>query len=147
MSRLPPAEFVPAAGQGAIAVTATDSDVVETVRSAVDHPRTRVATTVERTVLAELNGGCVAPIGVSAGVRGEHVHTRVRVLSTDGTDEVSATRDLPIRSHAAAAAAFAADLAERGAADLIAAARAAVDDSDDDVGGGEAVAGGDDADV
>ena len=147
MSRLPPAEFVPAAGQGAIAVTATDPDVVETVRSAVDHPRTRVATTVERTVLAELNGGCVAPIGVSAGVRGEHVHTRVRVLSTDGTDEVSATRDLPIRSHAATAAAFAADLAERGAADLIAAARAAVDDSDDDVGGGEAVAGGDDADV
>ncbi|WP_418285967.1 hydroxymethylbilane synthase [Halorubrum sp. DTA46] len=123
-TRLPREEFVPAAGQGAIAVTATDPDVIETVRSAIDHPRTRVAVTVERTILGELNGGCVAPIGVSALVQGEHVHTRVRVLSTDGTEEVAGTRDLPIRSHAKAAEAFAADLADRGAADLIAAARA-----------------------
>jgi hydroxymethylbilane synthase len=122
-TRLPREEFVPAAGQGAIAVTATDPDVIEAVRSAVDHPRTRVAVTVERTILGELNGGCVAPIGVSALVQGEHVHTRVRVLSTDGTEEVADTRDLPIRSHAKAAEAFAADLADRGAADLIAAAR------------------------
>ena len=127
MTRLPRAEFVPAAGQGAIAVTATDPDVVETVRSAVDHPRTRVAATVERTILADLNGGCIAPIGVSALVQGEHVHARVRVLSTDGTEEVSGTRDLPIRDHAGAAASFAADLADRGAADLIAEARKAVD--------------------
>jgi len=122
-TRLPREEFVPAAGQGAIAVTATDPDVIEDVRSAVDHPRTRVAVTVERTILGELNGGCVAPIGVSALVQGERVHTRVRVLSTDGTEEVADTRDLPIRSHAKAAEAFAADLADRGAADLIAAAR------------------------
>jgi hydroxymethylbilane synthase len=122
-TRLPREEFVPAAGQGAIAVTATDPDVIEDVRSAVDHPRTRVAVTVERTILGELNGGCVAPIGVSALVQGEHVHTRVRVLSTDGTEEVADTRDLPIRSHAKAAEEFAADLAERGAADLIEAAR------------------------
>ena len=122
-TRLPREEFVPAAGQGAIAVTATDPAVTQTVRSAIDHPRTRVAVTVERTILGELNGGCVAPIGVSALVQGEHVHTRVRVLSTDGDEEVAATRDLPIRSHAKAAESFAADLADRGAADLIAAAR------------------------
>lgn len=126
-TRLAREEFVPAAGQGAIAVTAVDDEVVEAVRSAVDHPRTRVATTVERTVLAELNGGCIAPIGVSALVQGEHVHVRARVLSTDGTDEVSGTRDLPIRSHATTAASFAADLADRGAAELIADAREEVD--------------------
>jgi hydroxymethylbilane synthase len=122
-TRLPREEFVPAAGQGAIAVTAGDPDVIEAVRDAVDHARTRVAVTVERTVLGELNGGCVAPIGVSAMVQGEHVHVRARVLSTDGTEEVADTRDLPIRSHATAAAEFAADLADRGADDLIAEAR------------------------
>ncbi|ELZ45785.1 porphobilinogen deaminase [Halorubrum californiense DSM 19288] len=127
-TRLPREEFVPAAGQGAIAVTASDPDVVEAVRDAVDHPRTRVAVTVERTVLGELNGGCVAPIGVSAMVQGEHVHVRARVLSTDGTDEVADTRDLPIRSHATAAAEFAADLADRGADDLIAEAREEADE-------------------
>ena len=122
-TRLPREEFVPAAGQGAIAVTASDPDVIEAVREAVDHPRTRAAVTVERTVLGELNGGCVAPIGVSALVKGEHVHVRARVLSTDGTEEVADTRDLPVRSHATAAAEFAADLADRGADDLIAEAR------------------------
>ena len=122
-TRLPREEFVPAAGQGAIAVTASYPGVIEAVRDAVDHPRTRVAVTVERTVLGELNGGCVAPIGVSAMVQGEHVHVRARVLSADGTEEVADTRDLPIRSHATAAAEFAADLADRGAADLIAEAR------------------------
>ncbi|SNR38260.1 hydroxymethylbilane synthase [Halorubrum vacuolatum] len=129
-TRLPREEFVPAAGQGAIAVTATDPDVIETVRSTVDHPRTRVAVTVERTVLAELNGGCIAPIGVSALVQGEHVHVRARVLSIDGTEEVAGARDLPIENHAKAAEAFAAELADRGAADLIAAAREEVDADD-----------------
>jgi hydroxymethylbilane synthase len=126
-TRLPREEFVPAAGQGAIAVTASDPDVIEAVRKAVDHPRTRVAVTAERTVLGELNGGCIAPIGVSAMVQGEHVHVRARVLSTDGTEEVAATRDLPIRSYATAAAAFADDLADRGAAELIEEARAEAD--------------------
>ncbi|SDG17342.1 hydroxymethylbilane synthase [Halorubrum xinjiangense] len=131
-TRLPREEFVPAAGQGAIAVTASDPDVIEAVRDAVDHPRTRVAVTVERTVLGELNGGCVAPIGVSAMVQGEHVHVRARVLSTDGTEEVADTRDLPVRSHATAAAEFAADLADRGADDLIAEAREAAETGEDD---------------
>lgn len=126
-TRLQREEFVPAAGQGAIAVTATDPDVVETVRSAVDHPRTRIATTVERTVLETLNGGCIAPIGVSALVQGEYVHTRVRVLSTDGTEEVADVRDLPIESHAQAAEAFADELADRGAAELIDRAREEAD--------------------
>ena len=139
-TRLPREEFVPAAGQGAIAVTASDPDVIESVRDAVDHPRTRVAVTVERTVLGELNGGCVAPIGVSAMVQGEHVHVRARVLSTDGTEEVADTRDLPIRSHATAAAEFAADLAERGADDLIAEAREAAETGE----GSEAETGEDD---
>ncbi|TKX48230.1 hydroxymethylbilane synthase [Halorubrum sp. SD690R] len=126
-TRLPREEYVPAAGQGAIAVTASDPDVIKAVRKAVDHPRTRVAVTVERTILGELNGGCVAPIGVSAMVQGEHVHVRARVLSTDGTEEVADTRDLPIRSHATAAAEFAADLADRGADELIAEAREEAD--------------------
>ncbi|OTF10427.1 hydroxymethylbilane synthase [Halorubrum sp. SD612] len=126
-TRLPREEYVPAAGQGAIAVTASDPDVIKAVRKAVDHPRTRVAVTVERTILGELNGGCVAPIGVSAMVQGEHVHVRARVLSTDGTEEVADTRDLPIRSHATAAAEFAADLADRGGDELIAEAREEAD--------------------
>jgi hydroxymethylbilane synthase len=133
--RLPPTEFVPSPGQGAIAVTTrSDHEQLDRIREALDDPRTRVTTTVERTVLAELGGGCIAPIGVHAKLQGEYVHVTARVLSADGTEEVKASRDLPVRDHANAAAEFADSLADRGAADLIAAAR---DDADaDSVGGG-----------
>ncbi len=121
--RLEPTEFVPAPAQGAIAVTALDGEAAERVRSILDHPPTRVATTVERTVLAELGGGCVAPVGVYARLRGEVVDTVVRVLDRAGETEVAGSRELPADRHAEAAAAFAADLADEGAATLVEQAR------------------------
>ncbi|MFB6167269.1 MAG: hydroxymethylbilane synthase [Haloferacaceae archaeon] len=127
-TRLDRAEFVPAPGQGAIAVVAREgTDTAEQVHSRVDDPRTRVATTVERTVLAELGGGCIAPIGVAARLQGEYVHVDAVVCSTDGTEVVARTRDLPVEDHAEAAAALAADMAEEGAADLIDRAREAAE--------------------
>jgi hydroxymethylbilane synthase len=128
--RLERNEFVPAAGQGAIAVVAADPDVIDAVRSAVDHPRTRVETTVERTILSELGGGCIAPIGINAIVQGSYVHTTVRVLSQDGTEEVAETRDLDIDRYGQDARAFGRDLVERGADELIERARKRSDEDD-----------------
>ncbi len=127
-SRLERSEFVPAPGQGTIAVTASDPTVSETIRSEIDHPRTRVETTAERTVLSELGGGCVAPMGVYAVLKGDHVHLRTRVQSSDGSDEVADTRDLHVDNYAREARTFAAELADRGAAQLIAEAREVADD-------------------
>ncbi len=127
--RLDPTTFVPSPGQGAIAVTTRDDgDAVDRVRESVDHPRTRVETTVERTILSELGGGCIAPIGVYATLQGPYVHVTARVLSGDGEREVAGKRDLPVDDHVTAAADFAASLAERGAADLISEAREAAEE-------------------
>ncbi len=116
--RLSPTEFVPAPAQGVIAVTALEGNA-DTFYDALDHPPTRVTSTVERVILAELGGGCVAPIGVYARLRGEYVNTVVRVLSRDGTEEIAETRDLPVERHPSAAREFADDLREQGAAQLI----------------------------
>jgi hydroxymethylbilane synthase len=121
--RLPMDRFVPAPGQGALAVTAADRELADELRGVLDHPPTRVATTVERTVLDELGGGCVAPIGVNAVVQGSVVHTNVRVLDRAGEEEVRSSRDLPVDRHPRAARSFAAELREQGAAELIADAR------------------------
>ncbi|OIB55590.1 hydroxymethylbilane synthase [Natrialba sp. SSL1] len=120
---LPTGTFVPAPGQGALAVTATDGETATEIQSAIDHPRSRVETTVERTVLAELGGGCIAPIGIYAIIQGEYVHTAVSVFDRDGEESITATRDLPVENHATAAREFAQDLADRGAAELIENAR------------------------
>lgn len=116
---LPTESFVPAAGQGALAVAMADDDLAREVNDALDHPRSRVETTVERTVLATLGGGCVAPIGVHAVIQGEYVRTRVQVLARGGEPTISVTRDLPVERHAEAARDLAEELAERGARELI----------------------------
>ena len=120
---LPPRTVAPAPGQGAIAVTALDdSDASEAIHNAVDHPRTRVETTTERVILGTLGGGCIAPIGVYATVQSNVVHVVVQVYSQDGEESVTASRDLPTKQYVEQASAFADDLADRGAAELIDAA-------------------------
>ncbi len=117
---LPVESHVPAAGQGALAVaTLGGSAVTDAIQTALDHPPTRVATTVERIVLEELGAGCVAPLGINAIVQGDVVRTTVQVLSQDGSEELKETRGLDVETYAAAAREFAADLADRGAAELI----------------------------
>jgi len=118
---LPTGEFVPAPGQGALAVTAREgAEVSEALQSALDHPRSRVETTVERIVLEELGGGCIAPIGVHAFLQGEVVRTDVQVYSADGASAVTETRELDLDDYAREARELAADLADAGGAALIA---------------------------
>lgn len=112
-------EAVPAAGQGAIAVTARDGDLAEWLQSSIDDPRTRVETTVERIVLGELGGGCVAPIGVHAIIQGEHVHTEVQVLDRTGETSIDLVRDLPVDRYADEARKVVDELVDRGARELV----------------------------
>jgi len=115
---------VPATGQGALCVTARrGSDVVDELRDALEHVRTRVEVTTERVVLEELGGGCIAPIGVHALVQGETVRTAVQVFSRDGSEQVGETRELDAERYAEEARGLAADLRDRGAADLVENAR------------------------
>ena len=121
---LPTEEFTPAPGQGALAVTSLDTETAQNVNTVLDHPRTRVETTVERTILAELNGGCVAPIGVHGLIQGDNVHVDVQVFSQDGTEKIETSRDVSVEHHVRGARDVAAELRERGAAELIEEARA-----------------------
>jgi hydroxymethylbilane synthase len=72
--RLDPLTFVPAVGQGCVAleVRADDDESVALVAS-VDDPSTRHAVEVERAFLAELGAGCLLPVG--AYVASGRLHT------------------------------------------------------------------------
>ncbi len=84
---LPVEQFVPAAGQGALAlVTRTDRLPGDVIRKA-DHPGTRSEVELERSVLALLNAGCNSPLGVSAQALGRGLHLRAQLLSQDGSFE------------------------------------------------------------
>ncbi|MHC4294634.1 MAG: hydroxymethylbilane synthase, partial [Planctomycetota bacterium] len=65
--RLDPAEFLPACGQGAIAVEIRcDDGEIRDLIELLDHPDTRLAVAAERAFLRGLGGGCQVPIGAYA---------------------------------------------------------------------------------
>jgi len=92
--RLDPAEFLPACGQGALAVEirADDSRMAELCQ-ALDHRATRLATTAERAFLAALGGGCLAPIGAygRSPAGQEHLALTGMVANLDGSRLVQRT--------------------------------------------------------
>jgi hydroxymethylbilane synthase len=52
-------------------------------------------------------------------VKGDVVHVTAQVLSQDGTEEIRESRDLDVESYASQARELAADMADRGADDLV----------------------------
>jgi hydroxymethylbilane synthase len=96
---LDPLQMLPAPGQGALAVETREGDDLTREVRVLDDPHTRAAVTAERAVLATLEGGCAAPIGVLAevveGDHGEELWVRAAALSPDGALAVrmSATGD------------------------------------------------------
>lgn len=62
--RLDPFEFVPAVGQGCVALECRVDDAgVRAALRAIDHEPTRWAVEVERSFLSELGSGCSLPVG------------------------------------------------------------------------------------
>jgi hydroxymethylbilane synthase len=82
---LDPPEWLPAAGQGALAIVARedDADTIDLLQP-LNHADTRAATTAERAFLSRLEGGCQIPIGALATVSGESLQLQGLVASLDG---------------------------------------------------------------
>jgi hydroxymethylbilane synthase len=81
--------WLPAAGQGALALVARADDRETIARlTALQHAPTRAATVAERAFLAALEGGCQIPIGALGLTRGNELELHGLVASLDGTTVV-----------------------------------------------------------
>jgi hydroxymethylbilane synthase len=86
---LDPTVFLPAPGQGIVAVQLREGD--ERTRrhvEALDHPETRAAALAERTFLARLGGGCLLPVGAYATLDEGVLTLRGAVASVEGDEWV-----------------------------------------------------------
>ena len=73
---LPPEDFIPAPGQGALAIqTREDNTELCELVSRLDDPNARITTQTERRILAGLHGGCSIPLGVYSKIDGDTVET------------------------------------------------------------------------
>jgi len=83
-------QFLPAAGQGALAVQirSDDARTAELV-AVIDDPDTRKATTAERALLARLHGGCHLPIGAYAEVGHDQLVLYAMIAKLDGSERIA----------------------------------------------------------
>jgi hydroxymethylbilane synthase len=83
---LDPAVFIPAPGQGAIALECREADgEVAAAVAPLDHAPTASAVAAERVFLAALGGGCNVPLGAHAREDGEGLRLSAFVAQADGT--------------------------------------------------------------
>ena len=123
---LDPLQMLPAPGQGALAIEcrADRPDLIEAL-APLDDPDTRACVTAERALLAALEAGCTAPVGVLAEVvEGEHgleLFLRAFAGSPDASIDLRRSSVGPIEEPERLGRALAAVLLAEGAADIIAA--------------------------
>jgi hydroxymethylbilane synthase len=116
--------WLPAAGQGAIAVQArADDERVLSVLATLDHEETRVSTSAERAFLAALEGGCQVPIGALAIREANAWMLHGLISDVGGTQVLRGSRLVDASDPTAAGRALAADLRARGADAILAALR------------------------
>lgn len=112
-----PEVMLPAPGQGALAVECRDKRLADDLGflTAVDHAATRLATVAERTVLAELEAGCAAPVGAYAEYENGQLRLRAAVVATNGDEAIhrQGTVDVPSPEDTETAVGLGRDLARR----------------------------------
>jgi hydroxymethylbilane synthase len=126
-----PDEMLPAPGQGALAVECLAGNTgLVSLLAQVDDPGSRAAVTAERTVLAELQAGCSAPLGAYAAGTGV-MHLTAIVVAEDGGTAVHASRSGPPSRAEELGRDVAAELLRLGAGTIV--AGPAVTSNGDDV--------------
>lgn len=130
---LEPVQMLPAPAQGALAVECRAGDTaLAALLAELDDADTRLAVTAERTLLAELEAGCSAPVGAIAEVVEsidedgrvfDELSLRACVAALDGSDVIRASGiGSPDRARELGVS-VAAELFELGARELMADAR------------------------
>lgn len=85
-SRLNPADFPPAPGQGAICIESRIGDEkISNLLEPLSHKETKLALACERAFLAKLDGSCRTPIAGLARIENDQVTFHGMILSPDGS--------------------------------------------------------------
>ncbi|HSF20968.1 MAG TPA: hydroxymethylbilane synthase [Burkholderiales bacterium] len=119
---LPPAESLPAPGQGALGVEclARRTDLVETL-AVLNHAATARCVAAERAFSRSLSGSCVVPLGAYAEAEGRDLRLRGFVGAPDGSRVVSGELKGPARDPEALGVTLAKGLKAQGAGEILAA--------------------------
>jgi hydroxymethylbilane synthase len=113
--------WLPAPGQGAIAIAAREDDTAmrERLKAIDDHP-TSIALSAERAFLGVLDGSCRTPIGGLARIEDEYLSFRGIIIKPDGSDAHEVRLSGPVRDAVTLGIEAGAQLAERSGPEFFA---------------------------
>jgi hydroxymethylbilane synthase len=115
-----PPDWLPAPGQGAIAIQArSDDDRMRDLLSPLDHEPTSIATRAERAFLAALDGGCQVPIGALVSDVGGRPTLYGMLADVSGKHIVRGSRALDAGSPESTGEALGAEIRSRGGSSLL----------------------------
>lgn len=115
---LEPGAFVPAIGQGALAIE-TRPDAIGARLATFDDPQTRMCVMAEREVLKALGGSCHTPIAAHATVDGATIRIAGLVASPDGRRVIRSQADGALAHAESLGRRLADDLQGAGAAEIL----------------------------
>ena len=121
---LPPQQFVPPPGQGAMAIEIRAQDHwIQNIVTAAHHAPTAAATTAERAFLQAIGGGCQVPVGAYAAPDANNpnaqLHLTAYIASPNGSTAYRATVSGPAAAPEQLAAAAWDELGAQGADGLL----------------------------
>ncbi len=117
---LDPDRYVPAGGQGALAVQIRlDDEEVHQVVSELDDPDVSGQVRAERAFLFEIEGDCRSAIAVHATIHGIRLRLRALVMSPDGRDRMEGSAEGELGSPELLGMTLGRELLQRGANRLI----------------------------
>ena len=120
-------EFVPAPGQGAIAIVCKrDNRSVKEMLRTIEDPRSRGEVTAERSLIERVEGGCRFPIGAVAVTRSGTLTLHASVYSADGTRHIGVKKVGSVKEPRKLGNSAADSLINRGAMELAKGWRTAV---------------------
>jgi len=111
-------DFLPALGQGALAVQTRPGEL-ESVLAVIEDPPSRVAAEAERAFLARICGNCVTPLAGLARVEGDRVELDAAIAHPSGSPILRDSASGPREQAAEVGRALAERLLERGGAELL----------------------------
>jgi len=117
---LAPEDFVPAPGQGALAIQtrSDDKDLLELL-SGIDNIEARITTTIERSILSKLHGGCSIPLGVYSQIQGDEIFLIAVISNIDATRYIRKTAKCRISESEEIAEKIATELLNEGGKEIL----------------------------
>ncbi len=119
-SRLPLSHFLPAVSQGALAICCrSDDGWTKEILASLNDEAAFGATTAERALLNEIEGGCHAPLGALGEVKGNDLTLNAVLCAPDGQTKISASANGSVAHAEAIGRQAAHEILDNGGVDLL----------------------------